>query len=180
MAASVPVVCTLWSVAVPGGYFGLLLVALTCWVVVVAAWAAVGVLAVAALPRPRSRRLGRLWPCALVPALLVATWATARSGVVERVVFEAHRPELERLVADVQARPDRRVDRREVGLYSISRATADPNGPCTLITLRHGDVLLGSSGFAYCPERAPTSTRLAEGYSYTPIDGPWYEFVFTW
>ncbi|WP_433273747.1 hypothetical protein ACQPZF_19880 [Actinosynnema sp. CS-041913] len=174
-----PVVLTLWSVSLPGGFFEMALIALVCWVVVGLLWLVVAVLAVVALPPPRARQSARLWPFLVVPALLVATWATARTGVVERLVFDVHRSALERLVADVTADPDRRVGHQEVGLYSITSAAGAPSGGCTLITLEHGGFLT-STGFAHCPEHVPSGAGSADGYVYTHIDGPWYEFAFTW
>ncbi|WP_367128463.1 hypothetical protein [Saccharothrix sp. HUAS TT1] len=179
IAAAAPVLLTAWSVSPPGGYFTMALVALLCWVVVGLLWLVVGVRAVVALPRPRLRHVGRLWPFLVLPALAVTTEVVIDSGVVQRWAFDVHRSGLEALVADVRAAPDQRLTDRRVGLYEVATASADPLGGCTLLTVADAG-FLDRTGFAHCPHRPPVGVVGGEGLVYEPVDGPWHVFTHRW
>lgn len=168
-AALVPVTLTVWAVAPPGGYFTTIAVAYLCWLAVGVAWLVTAGVALVTLPRPRHAL--RLWPFLLVPALLVATLSTA--DLVPRAAFAVHRSSLEALAAQ----PAHGVGDQRVGLFTV-RVDEDPPNGCTLLTVADAG-LLDSTGWAYCPDRAPVSAK-GDGYKYTPLGGPWYEFRFAW
>ncbi len=171
--AVVPVVLALWAASPPGRFFGMGLAAVAGWAVVGLLWFVTGWLAVAEVPR----RWVSLWPVLIVPALFAATGAVARTGVVERLAFDLHRPALERLAAEVTA--GGRVADRTVGLFE-TRADRDRDSGCVHITVRDAG-FMNQAGFAYCPDRVPVnSPQPGRGYSYQPIDGPWYEFGYAW
>lgn len=170
-AALVPVTLTVWAATPPGGYFTTAAVASLCWHVVGLAWLVTAVAAVIALPR--LRHAGRLWPFLLVPAVLVATHGAVGRDLVGRAAFEAHRSALEALVAE----PDRPPGDRRVGLFVVDVDVDRPNG-CTVLTVADAG-LLGPTGWAHCPDRAPVSAS-GDGYEYAPLDGPWFEFRFDW
>ncbi|MEU4449162.1 hypothetical protein AB0K14_33925 [Actinosynnema sp. NPDC050801] len=180
IAAAVPVVLTLWSHTPPGGYFTTSVVALLCWVAVGSVWLFTGVAAVVVLPPPRPRHLARLWPYLLVPALMVTTEVVVDTGVVPRAAFAAHRSALEALVAEVGAAPDRSVRDRRVGLFTVSWANVDGSTGCTVLKVADAG-FLDATGYAHCPDRAPVDVVAGgEGYTFEPIDGPWYGFTARW
>ncbi|MEV0807213.1 hypothetical protein [Micromonospora sp. NPDC050200] len=172
MAAVVaPAVLLLWGVSVPGGYFDVLVAALVAWSLVGMAWLVVGVSNVVALPRPRRRRLGRLWPLLLVPTVFAASWTAASGDLVGRATFSVHRSELERVAVEEAATPS--LGHGDVGLYSfesISRAQG-----CVLFGVRDPGMARGA-GFAWCPGRVPMNDD-AEGFVFEPFDGDWYVFL---
>lgn len=176
--AVVPTLLTIWSASAPGGYFGITLLALAGWMLTGVGWLVVAVLAAVALPRPRLRGVLTSWPLLTLPALVVVTLWLASAGVFLRATFEAHRPGLERLVAETNAAPGQRLNNQQVGLYAV-RSASDAGG-CTRITLS-GAGFLSSTGFAHCAGQPPIDDlRGGEGTTYEPLDGPWYTFTFTW
>ncbi|GAB2959937.1 hypothetical protein [Saccharothrix stipae] len=171
---------TLWSHVPPGGYFTTSVFALLCWVAVGFVWLCTGAAAVVVLPPPRLRHLAGLWPYLVVPALVVTTEVVVDTGVVPRAAFAAHRSGLEAVLADVEAAPDRSVGDRRVGLFTVSWANVEGAGGCTVLKVADAG-FLDATGFAHCPDRAPVDVVAGgEGYTFEPIDGPWYEFTARW
>jgi hypothetical protein len=169
-----PVVVSLWAASVPGGYFGSALAAIGLWAVVCLIAVVVGLLAFLALPRPRRRHLRPLWPLLLVPTVLAGTFALTGTGAVAAAVFDTHRSGLERLAGEVREHGG--LTDRRVGLLPISSAAMAEG--CAVLTVADAG-LLDSTGYAYCPGAAPVSAP-GEGYRFTPIEGSWYEFRFSW
>ncbi|MEV1118412.1 hypothetical protein AB0I91_25385 [Actinosynnema sp. NPDC049800] len=169
VASPVPVALVFWATIPPGGSLSTLLLAYLAVFAVGTAWLTMAGVAVIMLPRPRLRHAVRLWPFLLAPAVLVAGHAVAGTGVVPRAVFDAHRSGLEAVVAE--ATPGRRIEDREVGLFTVTVSGDRPDG-CTLITVE-GEI----SGWAHCPDRVPVSAK-GDGYKFEPFDDPWYRFRF--
>lgn len=140
-------------------------------------WLAVTVLAAIKLPQPRRAHIRRLWPLLTFPALVVMAGLATETGLVERVMFETHRPGLERLVTKVTTAPNQHLADQRVGLYALSSVVVERGG-CTKLTVRDAG-FFEARGFAYCPGKPPIDdVRGGEGTAYEPIAGAWYTFSF--
>jgi hypothetical protein len=107
------------GVVVPGGYYIVLVLALT-------GWAAAGVLWLMAGARHLGQPVRQWWPLVLVPALFATSWAVASGDLVGRALFPLHRPALERATPTAAVAPG-----TTVGLYS-SRTRFKSRG-CSLL-----------------------------------------------
>lgn len=174
-AAGVAAVWSLWALSVPGSYFMAFLLSLSAWLVVLGTTVALAVIGLIGLPAPRLRTSVRLWPLLLVPVVAAVTIAVA--GSAQGVVFDLHRSRLEALVAEAAEQPNRRVEDRWVGIYTVSYTAGDQG--CTLLALEDAGALFASTGFAHCPGPRPKDAT-GDGYRYKPIDGPWYEYTLVW
>ena len=155
------------AASLPGGDFGLLVVASVLWLPVGLAW-------IAALVASRGQRhaLGRPQRSfALAPAVVVLTVALAISGLPLTARFAISRSALERL-------PDLGLSNDEsasVGLYSVCCFERTDFG------YRFG-VSQGLNvvwGFAYSPNGPPAGPDIDSGLregdnAYRHLDGPWY------
>lgn len=161
----------LWSARLPGGDFDLALAGLGLWALAWAVWLAVAVAGVVALPAPRTRRLGRLWPLLAVPVLFVGSGMLVEASVPERVAFSLSRDALEGLVVADPPAPGR------AGLYEVTSVDRAPG--CTHLVL--GDAgFLDVTGFAHCTAPPVDDVVGGEGTTYRAVDGPWYVFTLVW
>ncbi|BCB92100.1 hypothetical protein [Phytohabitans suffuscus] len=165
-AAVLPASLMLYGVSVPGGYYDFLVGALWCWAIVGVAWAVVGMRWLLRDP-PESR--WRLWPLAVFPVLLVATWWTASGDLIGKAAFAHYRADLERLAG----RPPTHDD-THVGPYTFDYRIQLAG--CTLFSVR-GPAMAQGSGFAWCPGVAPIDHSWGEGEIFERIEGDWYTFV---
>ncbi|MFI6094910.1 hypothetical protein ACIA8G_05110 [Lentzea sp. NPDC051213] len=159
--AVVPTCLLLIGVAVPGGYYTVLTLALVGWATV--AWLCL-VVGAGQVGHP----VRRWWPLLLVPALCAASWAAASAGLVGPALFPLHRSALEKVVSVPGAKPP-----PSVGLYSF-RGRYKNQGCTFFITNDPG--MTRAAGFVWCPGSNPAATTWDEAYRFEPLGGDWYAF----
>ncbi len=158
--AVVPTWLLLTGVAVPGGYYSNLMLALV-------GWAAIGLLCLAMGVRRVGRPFRQWWPLLLAPALFAASWAVASGDLVGRALFPLHRTALEKVAAGPGVKPP------AVGVYAFENRF-DSDGCTFLVTSDPG--MTQGAGFAWCPGLNPATVRWHEPFAFEPIEGDWYAF----
>lgn len=149
------------GVVVPGGYYTVLVLALTGWTAAAALWLVAGA-------RHLGRPVRRWWPLVLVPALFATSWAVASGGLVGRALFPLHRPALERAVPTAAMAPG-----TTVGLYSF-RTRFQSRG-CSLFETEDPG-LSQSSGFVWCPGLKPAAQDWDGSITFEWLEGDWYAY----
>jgi hypothetical protein len=164
----------IWIVAasIPGGHFGLILVAAASTVCLVVAWT-LRLLLAGTLRLWRKRPFA--WRRFLVQPLLVA----AVAGVVLvrsplHIRFDLSRGAMNRTAVAVMAgREDPRTI-HHIGLFSVQRAEWIPGGFRFLVS---SSGFLDGEGFAYSPDGPPAVVGEDE---YEHYSGPWYLWSESW
>lgn len=159
--AVVPTYLLFTGVAVPGGYYTNLMLALV-------GWSAVGVLWLAAVVRYLGRPFRQWWSLLLTPAVFAASWAVASGDLVGRALFPLHRPGLERLAATPTLQQS-----AAVGVYAI-RTRVNHEG-CSFVSM-HDPGMSRYAGFAWCPGSDPTGKGWDERLTFERIEGDWYAY----
>ena len=149
------------GVVVPGGYYTVLVLALT-------GWAVAGVLWLMAGARHLGRPVRQWWPLVLVPALFATSWAVASGDLVGRALFPLHRQALERAAATAAG-----ASGTTVGLYSF-RTRFKSRGCSLLETDDPG--MAQTSGFIRCPGSNPAAQNWDGPITFEPIEGDWYAY----
>lgn len=161
VVAVVPAWLLLTGVAVPGGYYTVLMLALV-------GWAAVALLCLVVGAGQVGRPVRRWWPLLLVPALWTASWAAASGGLVGPALFPLHRAALEKAVAVPGVKPP-----ASVGLYHFRGRYK--NQGCTFLSTRDPG-MTRAAGFVWCPGLNPAGMDWDEAYRFEPLEGDWYAF----
>lgn len=158
-----------YGVSVPGGYYGFLRWAMWCWVILGIAWAVIGV---RWWLRDPPERLWRLWPLAVFPVLLVASWWTASTDLIGKATFAHHRAALERLADRAPTPQDATTHVGPYAFYDLVRMEG-----CVLYSLR-GPAMALTAGFAWCPGAPPIELHWDGLEMFVErIEGDWYTFV---
>jgi hypothetical protein len=123
---------------------------------------------------PISLKAGLRWSS--VPILVIAALALMSTDRVERIAFEMCRPEMNRVVQQAMASPDRPPQVRWIGPYRISQFTCGrfPNGSEWECLIALQDANGGNGGFYY-------TTRLHHERRFpkeTDLGGGWYSWAY--
>jgi len=122
---------------------------------------------------PMSLKAGLRWSS--VPILVIAALALMSSGLGVRIGFEMCRPEMNRVMQQAMASPDRPPQVRRVGPYRIRQVTCErtPNSYEWRCRIALQDANNGNGGFYY-------TTRLPHERWFpkeTDLGGDWYAWA---
>ena len=165
---------TLYSVSVPGTYFLLFMFLQLVWLAVGVVWLILVGLSIRTVGFRGTVRPGYLVAMAVVVTL---TAAAVVNDVPLRLRFEASRPALDELVAQVGPGATEALTGidRQVGWFDAERIEPFAGGFRFLVA---DTGFLDPVGFAYSPDGEPPNIGGEDWYE--PYHGPWWIWVESW